>query len=238
MHDRVTRTLLGLCAAVLILGGLSLASAILAPVAFALFTIAIVWPFQRELQARLPKLLALAVTVLVILVVISLLAFLLVWGFSRIGQWLIANTARFQLLYVHATEWLEGHGISIAGQVAEIFNMSWLIGVIQQLGGRLNGFISFVVIAFVFTVLGLLEVDIARRNIERLRSKEIGQLLLRAGTDIAAKFQKYMLVRSVMSVLTGAVIWAVALLAGLDQQQPGRGQLRNTDLGEQAAGER
>src|SRR5882757_1323726 len=119
MHDRVTRTLLGLCAAVLILGGLSLASSILAPVAFALFTIAIVWPFQRELQARLPKLLALAVTVLVILVVISLLAFLLVWGFSRIGQWLIANTARFQVLYVHATEWIEGHGISIAGQVAE-----------------------------------------------------------------------------------------------------------------------
>jgi predicted PurR-regulated permease PerM len=75
---------------------------------------------------------------------------------------------------------------------------------------------SFVVIAFVFTVLGLLEVDVARRNIERLRSKEIGQSLLRAGTDIAAKFQKYMLVRSVMSVLTGAVIWAVALLAGLE----------------------
>jgi predicted PurR-regulated permease PerM len=216
MHDRVTRTLLGLCAAVLILGGLSLASAILAPIAFALFTIAIVWPFQRELQARLPKLLALAVTVLVILVVISLLGFLLVWGFSRIGQWLFANTARFQVLYMHATEWLEGHGISIAGQVAEIFNMGWLIRVIQQLGGRLNGFISFVVIAFVFTVLGLLEVDVARRNIERLKSKEIGQSLLRAGTDIAAKFQKYMLVRSVMSVLTGAVIWAVALLAGLE----------------------
>jgi predicted PurR-regulated permease PerM len=40
--------------------------------------------------------------------------------------------------------------------------------------------------------------------------------LLQAGADIAAKFQKYMLVRSVMSVLTGTVIWVVALLAGLE----------------------
>jgi AI-2 transport protein TqsA len=100
--------------------------------------------------------------------------------------------------------------------VAENFNMSWLIRAVQEIGGRLNSFITFVIITFVFTVLGLLEVDIVQRNIERLESKEIGRSLLAAGADIAAKFQKYMLVRSVMSVLTGAVIWGVALLAGLE----------------------
>ena len=94
--------------------------------------------------------------------------------------------------------------------------MGWLIRAVQEVGTRLNGFISFIVITFVFTVLGLLEVDIAQRNIERIRSKDIGRSLLEAGTDIAAKFQRYMVVRSVMSVLTGAVIWAVALLAGLE----------------------
>jgi AI-2 transport protein TqsA len=40
--------------------------------------------------------------------------------------------------------------------------------------------------------------------------------VLRASADIASKFRKYMLVRTVMSVLTGAVVWAVALLAGLE----------------------
>ncbi len=39
---------------------------------------------------------------------------------------------------------------------------------------------------------------------------------MQAGTEIAAKFQKYMLVRSVMSLLTGTVIWLVALFAGLE----------------------
>jgi len=216
IQDRVTPTLLGLCATVLVFAALYSARSILAPVVFSLFIIAIAWPLQSKLQASVPKLLALAGTVLAILVVIMLLASLMVWGFSRIGQWLINNAARFQMVYTHATEWLEGHGVSVASQMAERFNVSWIIRAVQEIGGRLHNFISFVIIAFVFTVLGLLEVDIAQRNIERLKSKDIGQSLLQAGTDIAAKFQKYMLVRSVMSVLTGTVIWVVALLAGLE----------------------
>lgn len=215
-QDRVIRTLLGLCAAVLIFAALHSARSILAPVVCSLFVIAIVWPLQSRLQARVPKLLALAITVLAILVAITALGYLLVWGFSRIGQWLISNAARFQMLYMQATDWLEGHGISIASQLAESFNMSWLIRAVQEIGGRLHGFISFAIVTLVFAVLGLLEVDVARRNIARLKSKEMAQSLLRAGTDIAAKFQKYMLVRSVMSVLTGAVVWGVALLAGLE----------------------
>lgn len=160
--------------------------------------------------------LALAITVLATLAVITLLASLLVWGFSRIGQWLISNAARFQMLYMQATDWLDSHGISIAGQMTESFNMSWLIRAVQEIGGRLHGFISFAIVTLVFAVLGLLEVDVARRNIARLKSKEMAQSLLQAGTDIAAKFQKYMLVRSVMSVLTGAVVWGITLLAGLE----------------------
>jgi AI-2 transport protein TqsA len=43
-----------------------------------------------------------------------------------------------------------------------------------------------------------------------------GQMLLLAGTDIAAKLQKYMLVRSVVSILTGVVVWSFALVAGIE----------------------
>jgi predicted PurR-regulated permease PerM len=65
-QDIVIRTLLGLCAAVLVLVALYLARSIFAPVAFSLFVIAIAWPFQSWLQQRIPKLLALAVTIFVI----------------------------------------------------------------------------------------------------------------------------------------------------------------------------
>ncbi len=215
-QDQTTRTLLGLCAAVLVFAVLYLARSILAPVVFALFIIAIVWPLQRSLQARIPKLLALAITILVILTVIIVFAFLMIWAFSRIGQWLVLNSARFQTLYMQASDWLEHHGISVSSQMADNFNVSWIIRAVRQIGGRLNTFISFTLIAFVFTLLGLLEVDIAKRNIARIENRTIADLLSQAGSDIAAKLQRYMLVRSVMSLLTGAVIWAVVLLAGLE----------------------
>ena len=125
------------------------------------------------------------------------------------------------MLYLQATDWLDGHGISIAGQITENFNMGWLVRAVQEIGGRLHGFISFAIVTLVFAVLGLLEVDVVRRNITRLKSKEMAQSLLQAGTDIAAKFQKYMLVRSVMSVLTGAVVWGVALLPVSNWRPPG-----------------
>jgi predicted PurR-regulated permease PerM len=215
-QNRLLAILLGVCAAVLVFAALYLARAILAPVAFALFVIAIAWPLQRELQTRIPKLLALVVTLLAVLVVLTLFVSLIVWGFGRIGQWIIDNAAKFQMFYVHVTTWLEGHGFAVANQIAESFNMSWLIRAAQQIGGRAQGLVSFIIIAFAFTVLGLLEVDITQRNLARIEGSGKGQPLSRAGADIAAKFQKYMLVRTIMSVLTGALIWAVTLLAGLE----------------------
>jgi AI-2 transport protein TqsA len=215
-QDQTIRTLLAICAAILVFAALYLARSILAPVVFALFIIAIVWPLQRSLQARIPKLLALVVTLVVILAVIVVFAFLMIWAFSRIGQWLVINSVRFQMLYTQASDWLEQHGISMSNQMADNFNVSWIIRAVRAIGGRLNAFISFMIIAFVFTLLGLLEVDIAKRNIGRIENKAIANSLSQAGSDIAAKLQKYMLVRSVMSILTGAVIWGVVLLAGLE----------------------
>ena len=44
-----------ICAAVLALAGLWAASAVMTPVAFALFIIALVWPLQRRLQVVLDR---------------------------------------------------------------------------------------------------------------------------------------------------------------------------------------
>ena len=216
-QDRTIKTLLLFCATILIFGGLYFAQPIIAPVAFSLFVIAIVWPIQQALQARIPKLLALVVTILGVLVAISVLGYLLIWGFSKVIRWFTLNADRLQALYVHAVDWLDGHGVAVSDMVTQSYNnTNWLLPAVKGLGGRGYRLISFVVIAFAFTVLGLLEVDVARRNIERLQNVMARQMLLVAGADIAAKLQKYMFVRSVMSILTGVVVWSFALLAGIE----------------------
>jgi AI-2 transport protein TqsA len=215
--DRTIRTSLLFCATILIFGGLYLARPIVAPVAFSLFVIAVVWPIQRVLQRSLPKLLAVTITILGVVVVISVLGVLLIWGLSKVAQWFTNNADRLQSLYVHAMEWLDGHGVPISDLLAENYSITnWLVPAVKGVGGRGYRLTSFVVIAFAFTVLGLLEVDVARRNIEQLRNAETRQLLLVASADIAAKLQKYMVVRSVMSILTGVVVWSFALLAGIE----------------------
>jgi Predicted permease len=208
--------MLGLSTAVLLFAGLYFARSILAPVAFSLFVIAIVWPLQRALETRVPRLLALVATLVVTLLVIAVLGYLIVWSFGTVGRWVIDNALRFQALYLQWTDWLEEHGILVTSFLVDNFNAGWLIRAVQEIGGRLQGLVTFVVITFVFTALGLLEVDIARKNIETLSNKEAAQTILQASTLIADKFQRYMLVRSAMSVLTGLVVWAFALLAGLE----------------------
>ena len=105
----------GIIAAVLIAAAAAQARNVFAPLAAALFIIAIVWPLQKALQSWLPKLAALAITVLVTVAICVAFASLAVWGFGRVGQFLVADAARYQAFYERAVIWLDGHGISIAG---------------------------------------------------------------------------------------------------------------------------
>ena len=112
------RLALGICATILLAGAVSLAEPVLAPVAFALLVVALAWPVQRGLlQARVPAILALLVTVAVTLVVLVVLALAAGWGFGRVARWVIANAGQLQMLYAQQLEWLEARGIAAAGLV-------------------------------------------------------------------------------------------------------------------------
>ncbi len=149
-------------------------------------------------------------------VVVTTLGSLVVWGFSQAGRWLISNAGRFQPLYAQAAAWLEHHGLYAAEPLVEHFNVGWLIAIAREISGRLQNLLSFALLAVVFTMLGLLEVGLARQKLESLSNQEIGQALLRATAQTAAKLQRYMIVRSLMSVLTRIAVWGFAALAGLE----------------------
>ena len=105
--DAWFRAMVGLIATIAVFSALYFARSVFAPAAGALFVIAIVWPIQSRLQAHMPKLLALAVVVLAIVVAFTGFATLVAWSFGRVGRWLVADAARFQQLYAQAAAWLE-----------------------------------------------------------------------------------------------------------------------------------
>ena len=111
-------------------------------------------------------------------------------------------------MYARGTDWLEGHGIFVAGVLAERFDVVWLIHLFQEIASRLNRFAGFAILVFVFLMMALLETGEFRNRLTSLGKSGNGAKLIKAGVEIAAKFRRYMLVRTLLSLLTGIVIGA------------------------------
>ena len=209
------RTMLGVCTSVVTITALYFARSIFAPLVFALFIIALIWPVQSRLQSRMPKLVALATSILVTILIFTALGSMITWSFTRVGQYVVGDAARFQSHYTQLANWLEGHGIVLAGVWAEHFNVSWLLRLFQEITTRLNSILTFSIVVLIYLMLGLLEVAAAAGKLRALKNAELGRILWAAGAETAAKYRRYMLVRTFMSATTGLLVWAFASAAGL-----------------------
>jgi predicted PurR-regulated permease PerM len=214
-RDRQIRAMLAICTAILATTALYFAGSIFAPITFAIFILAIVWPLQKSLQRWMPKGVALFLTLALTALVVLVFASIVVWALSSIAVWMQSNLQKFQTLYAQVTDWFEGHGIFVAGVLAERFNAVWLLRMFQQVAIRLNQLAGFGVVVFIFLMLELMEMDQIRRRIASL-DRANGAAFIEAAAEIGAKFRRYMLVRTQLSVLTGVLVWAFALITGIE----------------------
>lgn len=211
----LTTPLLAVIALVLVVAALRTAAPVFAPLALAVFIIALVWPLQATLARSMPKFPAVLITMLATVTVCVTFSWLVGWGFGRVGRALVADTARLQAAYDSVVAWLEAQGVSVSGLFTEHFNVRWLLGTVQQLTGRLNTAVGFWVVTFVYVLLGLLEVDDARRRVEGLEAEGPRHVLIAGAQSMAAKFRRYMIVRTQMSVITGLLVWLFTWAVGL-----------------------
>jgi AI-2 transport protein TqsA len=207
--------MVGIGTTILVVGALGIAQPVFSPLAFALLVIAVVWPLQRVLQAKLPKLLALAICMTVTILVIASFAWITTWAFSRVGRFVVLDAEKFQLLYNQIADWLEGHGIVVASIWQEHFNIGWIVRVFQGLAAIVNGMLSFIIIVLIYVMLGLLEVDAAAVRLRNMTDSMIGRVLLTGSAATVAKFRRYLVVRSLMSIMTGVLVWGFVWLLGL-----------------------
>ncbi|WP_421989064.1 AI-2E family transporter [Roseococcus sp.] len=207
--------MIGLCAAILVAAALHLAQSIFAPVAFAVFLMALVWPVQRRLARVVPSGLAMLAAMLAALVTVVTLALLIAWAFGGVGSWVLNNSGQIQLLYARKILWFEERGIAVASLLSDGFSSRWLVVIAQEVSGRLHSVLAFSIVTIVFLVLGLLEVQAVDRQLARMPG-EIAPRLRQAAIETAGKFRSYMAVRTLMSVVTGLAVWGFARLMGLD----------------------
>jgi len=152
---------------VLVSAALYFARIVFEPVAFVLFAMALVWPFQKAVEVRMGKPIALTLTILLTLLVISILVLAIVWSISDVGHWVVANVARFQSLYMRANQWLEGHEIFTL-DLSKSFDSSWFVGIFQAVAVKVNYFIGFAIVVLLFLMFGLTEMGDFKIKIEAL----------------------------------------------------------------------
>ncbi|MCO5131610.1 MAG: AI-2E family transporter [Xanthobacteraceae bacterium] len=194
---------------------LKAADTIVAPIACAFFIIALAWPLQSRLQRWLPKLVALALVVC--LIVLTFFAFVSVtsWALGRIIAASSMDATRFQTLYDQFSEWLAGYGIAIGGVLSDYFNASSILRLARAATQRLNTMFSFWIVVVIYVLLGLLDIEAIARNARVALSPQAATVLIDGTAATAAKFRRYMLVRTVMSLATGVMVWVLASATGL-----------------------
>lgn len=202
-------------AAISVAALLYFSTVIVAPIAGAWFIIAIVWPIQDRLQRHLPQLVALAIVVVFTVAVFAIFGSIVAWGFGRIGRSLIAEAPRFQMLYDQAAAWLETHGVAVNGLWAEHFDMRWLVRALQGVSARLNTMLSFWLVVLVYVLLGLLEIRPVKRRIHSALDEDAARVLITGSSLTAAKLRRYLLIRTIMSIATGGMVYALATVLGL-----------------------
>src|SRR5215831_5869776 len=148
MNDtRLGRFIQALVAVILVSAVLYFARVVFEPIAFALFGIAIVWPFQKAIESKMPKPIALILTILLTLFAIFVLASAIIWSTGEIAHWIFANIARFQSLYMRTTQWLEGYSIFITEGLGQ-YDVRTFLGVVQGIAMGVNYFTGFCAVVF------------------------------------------------------------------------------------------
>jgi predicted PurR-regulated permease PerM len=191
------------------------ANAFLTPLTLALFILALAWPIQLWLQARLPVGLAVLLTLGAVVVVAATLSSATLWAFGTLWRSISTSAELYQKHYQNAVDWLEGHGIAVAGLWGDNVNVGWVLRVVQQLLSRMSQTMTFWVVVLAYLITGLVEVAAFRRSVLGLQDTRIAAAMLAAVSDTAEKLRRYMWVRTAMSLLSGAAVWLLALIAGV-----------------------
>ena len=112
------------------------------------------------------------------------------------------------------TGWLESYGIFIA-EGMEQYDARAFIGLLRTIAAEANQFVGFCVVVFLLLTFGLTELDGFRRRLDSLAPR-IGPDISRTTAEIAAKIRRYMLIRTLASVITGVAVFVFTLSIGLD----------------------
>jgi predicted PurR-regulated permease PerM len=191
--------------------------AVFEPLAFALFIIALSAPLMQALQPRIGKGLALVVTVLVTIGIVLAFFSVVIWGVGQVAAWTVANLPRFEAVYRNVEAAMADRSLPIDLLMPNRFDPRWILGPVTAVLGQARLISGFVLLIFVFVVLGLTELEGMGRRLARIETDKPNLKISVVVKDVAAKFGLYMRVRLVVSVIDALICYLFFRLVGLEE---------------------
>jgi len=203
--------------AVAVVAALYFGRAVFEPLAFALFIIALAAPMMSALQRHIGKGLALIATVAVVVAVILVFFAIVFWGVGQVAGWVIANVGRFEIVYREFMANIDELGFPLDVLLPASLEPRWLLGPITAFLGQAQLMSGFVLLIFVFVVLGLTEMEGMGRRLVRIEQENPRIRILDVTRDVSGKFGLYMKVRLVISLIDAVVCYLFFRLIGLEE---------------------
>lgn len=220
-----TQALLAAAATIVVLAGVKLAADFITPIIIGFFIAVLSYPLMRWFEARrIPRTLALPLTIIIDLSILVAFAFLAASLFSDFQQkWTESYQDRIRHSAVHTLAWTEEtlQSIGVEG-VREGFDSMINIDALLKLatdnvGGVVTGLTSVVRLTMlVLLLVGFMLAD-ASGFVRKLQTVHlIGGPDFRGWTRVTSDVQKYLAIKTVVSLATGIAAWALCRAIGLD----------------------
>ena len=211
--EHIRNWLLAVIATIMVIAALKISLSVMLPLVFALFLIAVFWPLQRRLEDYVPRGAA---------AVLTLLTFILVMSLFCAALWFSIETAaskapEYEQQFVYYGKQVQttaaSYGLTLRGPEESGSVKTLAIDVSKQL----ISFFTGSVLVMAFFVLGLAEVHAYRDKFNRSLGKAHSEEhWLEVAYRISSNFQRYIVVRTVIGLITGSLVALSAWIIGLD----------------------
>lgn len=211
------RVVTGAAALTIVLAGLRAASSICLPLLLALFLTILFLPLLRSLRRRgVPTAVAILVTMLTVAAVLTLVGMVLSASVDAVTEELPAYTEQLTDQLDRLTVWLEGRGVDTEQlRSAETVDL----GAIMQFAGStfrgLATVLSSSLLVLLTMVFMLWESVILPSRLEALDRVAPG-IDLRRLAGVVGRVQRYLILKTLISLATGVSIGVAVYLLGLD----------------------
>lgn len=212
---RARRRLFVAAAIVLVVAGLKFSGPLLAPMALAAFiTVVSLPPLQFMRRLGLPLPLAILLIVLMDAAILTVFGFILLQSAVELRVAAPAYLARVQDLEMQAIMRLEGWGYRMApGAYREIVNPDRLLALATGAAIRITSVVSITLLILLYLVFMLAESVALPDKLRRAFGNRYNEGRVR---EIVADVQRYLTLKTLISMATGILVGLGAALLGID----------------------